>query len=172
MRKYRYKVVDEESDLVFFDDQVTTRWDGAIVGRRNDERDHPQKYIRPTADDPTPTAIQRPQYWPPINIVAPQELDYDSQEFEDYTSELEMPIKTIGLTGIKSPEGPASHLFIAGIERMTVEDDDPRFSFKVRDLKWVPKESGHTAEPAQATAISREIGIAIIEGVNYRFEVL
>ena len=122
-RRGRTKFRDDESGFVFWDDDAVENWKGEIVHKRNNEQDHPQKYIRPK-DDPTIARIIRPDIYPDMGVRV-DDISYDAVEFDGFTSELNQPQTDI--------IGPASHLFLAGIGKMVIGDSNPYKVFMVRD---------------------------------------
>lgn len=59
-RKGRWLVVDDETGFVRYSDQVTRRWDGMIVDKRNDEPPDPQWFIS-AKSDPVTVPFIRPE---------------------------------------------------------------------------------------------------------------
>ena len=156
----RNQVVDDESGLVWWNDQVVERWDGAIVYRGNNEPDHPQKYIRP-GDDPTICEIINPPDWPDIvelnaltsvkqlnTLTTVNPFTTVEREFEDYvapglapyvyTEEISYICPLTGVTVsasgefVVTPLAPSGHLFQAGIGDMCIDRGHQFVRFSVR----------------------------------------
>lgn len=111
-RRFRpgyHLVVDDESGLTYFNDQVKRCWDGSIRHHSQYETRHPQEFVR-SRNDPYLVDPIRSQQLPPI-------------------TENQIPL-LIGNTSILTPFGPATHLFrqvsneeiLFGIGEMIIED--------------------------------------------------
>lgn len=105
-------VKDDESDIVYYSDEVATDYDGSVKHRSQIEGRHPQDFVR-AKGDPYPVSPIRP------------DPDYI------YTNEdLAMPL-LVGNTDIATKVGPATHLFrvisgdviLIGIGEMIIESD-------------------------------------------------
>jgi hypothetical protein len=55
----RYLIVDDESGIVAYDDQIVKRWDGALVRQKAYETRHPQEFVR-ARNDPKALKDVRP----------------------------------------------------------------------------------------------------------------
>lgn len=91
----RYLMVDDESGLVRYDDQMVKRWDGAFVRLEQNEYRNPQEFVR-ALKDPAPLRNIRP-----LQQIGPACGDY-------YTL-------YVGNTNVRAPTGAATHLFDTGV---------------------------------------------------------
>lgn len=104
----RYLIVDDESGITYYDDEVTTRWDGAVVAKHNNETRNPQEFVR-AKDDPVALTLIRPD-----DKVVVTSLGVPS---------------FVGETTIVTEPGPSTHLFrpvvggelVFGISEMIIE---------------------------------------------------
>lgn len=114
----RHLVMDEESGFVHYDDKMVKRWDGAYVVAKSMEHRHPQDFVRVRKEGQVKTPIVPEPLLPTV--------DTTQQPF-------------IGLTGIVTPVGAASHLYgwtgvdsiPQGIDYWIIEDDNPLLVFQV-----------------------------------------
>jgi hypothetical protein len=83
-------VKDDESDFVYYSDEVATDYDGSVKHRSQIEGRHPQDFVR-AKGDPYPVSPIRPD---PDTII----------------TDLSMPL-FIGNTQLLTPVGPATHLY-------------------------------------------------------------
>lgn len=103
-----YLMRDDESGLIHYRSDMVKRWDGLWVHKTQFETRHPQEFVRARND---PKALRN---------VRPEDLAAS-------------PVNCIsggtGETSVRPPDGPASHLFRAGIGKMVVEGEptDPVF---------------------------------------------
>lgn len=91
----RYLMVDDESGLIRYDDQMVKRWDGAFVRKSQNEHRNPQEFVR---------ALKDPQALRNVRPLQPIARGCDTS-FSLY----------VGNTNIPTPGGAASHLFDVGI---------------------------------------------------------
>ena len=95
----RHLVVDDESGLTYYDDEVRKVWDGSIRHKSQFETRHPQEFVK-AKKDPFPLKEVRP----------------------DVT--METPANFVGVfvenTTVPVPSGPASHLFDPGVGTMRI----------------------------------------------------
>lgn len=111
-RPGRYLMIDDESGLTHYDDEMVERWDGLWVHKSNNETRHPQEFVRARTD---PKALRH---------VRPLE---DFAEI-DNTIPLE-----VGETTVPAPlDGPAQHLFRPGIGRLEIESSNELIVFEVQ----------------------------------------
>jgi hypothetical protein len=170
-------------------------------------------FIR-AGDDPYPVNIIRKPRYPDPGVkykTGTDKFDPYIENFANFTSEPLQPLrfaqpeKEVDLLSgeevappvrLLSPIGPASHLFLAGIGKMVVEDANPYIRFAVADapaLQVVYATAGQTVttpgpvvyvtstpgggttidvSSGPSTIISHTIGEAIIQGATYTFEIL
>ena len=103
-----YLVRDDESDFVYYSDQVVTRWDGLVVKKSQDETRNPQEFIK-AKNDPKALTMVRPD----VPVVVTSLAEYFS----------------VGNTNIRNTVGPATHLtrtvrnniILIGIGDMVIE---------------------------------------------------
>lgn len=93
-------VRDDESGAVYYASEMTKRWDGAVVHKKNDERRHPQEFVR-AGTDPQPVTPVRSDLPYPAALPATFSL-------------------FVGDTSVPTPSGAASHLFDVGVGSMSV----------------------------------------------------
>lgn len=104
----RYLIVDEESGFTYYDDQVTVRWDGAVVAKHNNESRNPQEFVR-AKNDPVALSLVRPAEAVVVTSIGVPSF--------------------IGNTNLITQPGPATHLFrpivegglVLGIGEMIIE---------------------------------------------------
>lgn len=114
-----YLMRDEESGRVFYRSQMKKNWDGTWRHKSNTEPIHPQYFVK-AKDDPKPLQRVRPDRAYP-------------------TPDLILPL-TVGESSVHTRlDGPASHLFTAGIfggdpgiGEMTIEASATQGPFIVR----------------------------------------
>jgi len=104
-------MMDDESGLVHYRSEMVQIWDGTWRHHKSFETRHPQEFVKARRD---PRALRH---------VRPEPL-------------VATPLTTvrgqIGLTDIETGQGPASHLFEAGIGQMVIEEGSDAVVFKVR----------------------------------------
>jgi hypothetical protein len=88
-------VRDDESGAVYYASEMVKRWDGALVHQKNDERRHPQEFVRAGTD---PKALRDVR----------TDLPYPEAPAADFDL-------FVGETNVPTPQGAASHLFDVGI---------------------------------------------------------
>lgn len=91
----RYLMIDDESGLCRYDDQMVKRWDGAFVRIWQDEYRNPQEFVR-ALKDPAPLQNVRP-----MQAIA-KGCDTSFSLF-------------VGNTNVPVQPGPATFLFDVGI---------------------------------------------------------
>jgi hypothetical protein len=92
-------VRDDESGAVYYASEMVKRWDGALVHYKNDERRHPQEFVRAGTD---PKALR------------------DVRTDLPYPEFIDTFIPFVGETNVPAPQGAASHLFDVGIGSMSI----------------------------------------------------
>ena len=85
-----YLMVCDDSGLTAYKSEMVRRWDGAWVLKQYAESRHPQEFVRAKPD---PVAV--PVHRPTVTVTAA------STAFPLF----------VGLTNVRSPLGPAAHLF-------------------------------------------------------------
>ena len=95
----RWLVIDDESGLTHYSDEVIRLWDGSYRRKDQYETRHPQEFIR-AKNDPQPIPFVRP--------------DTESSAISNTQSIY------VGQTTVLTPVGPASHLFDSGIGDMEI----------------------------------------------------
>lgn len=97
----RHLMVDSESGLVHYDDEMVKIWNGTYRHWTNTETRHPQEFIR-ARKDPKPLR----NVFPDVLVDEP---------------DLVQPV-FVGNTTIRTGTGPATHLFDPGIGDMEIEN--------------------------------------------------
>ena len=92
-------MVDEESGITHYDDELVKRWDGQFVRKDQYETRHPQEFVR-ARNDPAP-----------LRNVSPEPL---------VARPTTAAPAVVGVTSIASPTGPATHIFTPGIGDMVI----------------------------------------------------
>lgn len=149
----RYLIVDDESGIVAYDDQIVKRWDGALVRQKAYETRHPQEFVR-ARNDPKPLKDVRPAV--------------------ESTAAALGPTFFVGNTNVPAKQGIGYRLSQAGIGYMRVgasfvvqgEVDD--ISVTAAPLKFnpntvVPLTSAVTYNLTTETTASRTIHLAANE---------
>jgi hypothetical protein len=95
----RYLIVDDESGIVAYDDQIVKRWDGALVRQKAYETRHPQEFVRARND---PRALK------------------DVRPAVESTAAALGPTFFVGNTNVPSNQGIGYRLTQAGIGQMRV----------------------------------------------------
>lgn len=89
-RKGSYLIIDSESGMTRYNDQVKEDWMGEYVTTRYADYEQPQDFVRPL-DDPRPIPFSNPS---------------DQDFVVDVSAS-----PTVGNTSVATKDGPASHLF-------------------------------------------------------------
>ena len=93
-------MVDDESGLTYYDDEMVKQWDGSFVHSKNIEPRQPQDFVKAKGDPK------------PIKHVRPAEL---------VANPITVQAIFVGSAGtVRTPIGPASHLFDPGIGDMII----------------------------------------------------
>ena len=100
-RPGRWLVIDDESGLTHYSDEVVRLWDGTYRRIDQHETRHPQEFIK-AKSDPVPVPYVRP------DVVSS-------------AASLLQPLY-VGVTSVRTPSGAASHLYDPGIGEMEVGD--------------------------------------------------
>ena len=95
----RYLIVDDESGIVAYDDQIVKRWDGALVRKKAYETRHPQEFVR-ARNDPKPLKEVRPAVPSPQAALGPTYF--------------------VGNTNVPAYKGMGYRLTQVGIGQMTI----------------------------------------------------
>lgn len=99
-RPGRYLMVDDESGLTYYDDEMVRQWDGAFVHIKNVETRHPQEFVK-ARSDPRPLKHVRPA--------------------AEVSAVPNVVTTFVGSAGtVRAPYGPAAHLFDPAIPDMAV----------------------------------------------------
>lgn len=100
-RPGKWLVRDDESGIVYYNDEMVQIWDGSWRHHSNAETRHPQEFV---------------QY--------PEEASVDEPVRPDvpYPSVSLAPPIVVGNTSIPAPQGPAYHIFDLAIPDMTIGD--------------------------------------------------
>lgn len=116
-KRNNWYVVDQESDMIHRRKDVTKRWDGLIVAKKNNEKRHPQTLPRHARTVDVLDIIN-------TDVAASVAVPTSAQD----------PAVTPQLTLnplIPFYEGPASHLFAPGISNMIIGCSTAFFRFRI-----------------------------------------
>ena len=97
----RWLVRDDESGIVYYNDEMVQIWNGSWRHWSNTETRHPQEFVMAPVE---------------ADVVEPVRPDIP------YPSVSLAPIQVVGNTSVTSPRGAAYHIFDSGIPDMEIGD--------------------------------------------------